>query len=385
MLSSEILKDLIAFPTVSRSSNLELLAYVERLLAPCGAATKRVTTERDRANLWITIGPADAPGVVLSGHSDVVPVSGQPWSCDPFTLIEKDGLLYGRGTADMKGFLACALACAVKAGERRLAAPLHLAISYDEEIGCVGVRSLLDDLRDLRFPPALCWIGEPTSMRLATGHKGKVALRAHCTGRAAHSAFPTSGLNAIHLATDFISSLRELQIDMADRIHQDPDYDIPYSTVHVGLIAGGEALNIVPSRCTIDFEVRNIAEDNIDACIDDIRDRAAAIVRPLRTWYPEADVMLEVVNAYPGLNTRHEAALRFMSSLTGSNDATTKLAFGTEGGLFSERLGIPTVICGPGSMDQGHKADEYVAKEQLEQCDAMLGRLLERLERGAIF
>ncbi|AEG49540.1 acetylornithine deacetylase (ArgE) [Sphingobium chlorophenolicum L-1] len=385
MLSSEILKDLIAFPTVSRSSNLQLLSYVEDLLAPCGAAIRRVTTESDRANLWITIGPADVPGVLLSGHSDVVPVSGQPWSHDPFTLVEEEGLLYGRGTADMKGFLACALACAIKASQRRLATPLHIAISYDEEIGCVGVRSLLGMLENEPVRPALCWIGEPTSMRLATGHKGKVALRALCTGRAAHSALAPNGLNAIHLATDFIASLRELQNDIAERMNQDPDYDIPYSTVHVGLIAGGEALNIVPSGCTIDFEVRNIAEDSSDAIVDEIRGVAAAIVQPLRTWYPEADIAIEIVNAYPGLNTRHEGAIQFMSSLSGTNDAGTKVPFGTEGGLFSETLGIPAVLCGPGSMDQGHKANEFVAREQIELCDAMLDRLLDRLEHGLEF
>lgn len=382
MRSVEILGKLVSFPTVSRTSNLALVDYVRSLLEPLGAHVRMVSDEADRTNLWVSIGPVDVPGVVLSGHSDVVPVEGQAWSRDPFTLARDGERLFGRGTADMKGFLACALACAVRATQQRLAAPLHLSISFDEEIGCVGVRSLLADLSQLPVRPALCWIGEPTSLQLAVGHKGKMAFRAVCTGREAHSALAPSGLNAIHIATDFIAALRHLQSDLATEGARDNDYDVPYSTVHVGTIHGGHALNIVPASCSLDFEVRNIAEQDIDEIDRTIRDLAAQIVAPLRADFPEAAISIEAVNAYPGLNTRHEGALRFMTKLTGTNQDSLKVAFGTEGGLFSERLAIPTVICGPGSMEQGHKPDEFIAIAQLEACDALLDRLLAELAAG---
>ena len=380
--SRQILRDLIAFPTLSRTSNMALVEYVRSLLEPLGARITTATSEHDRQNLWITIGPQGVPGVVLSGHSDVVPVAGQAWSRDPFTLHEAEGRLYGRGTADMKGFLACALRCAIVATARPLVTPLHLAISYDEEIGCVGVRSMIDLLQGLPVRPLLCWIGEPTALRLALGHKGKAAYRATCIGREAHSALAPTGLSAIHIAADFIHALRNLQTELSERPHLDRDYDVPYSTVHVGTIQGGTSLNIVPKTCVLDFEIRNIAQDDLGEIEADIRDRAAAITTRLRTWFPEADIVIEAVNAYPGLNTRHAGALDFMQGLTGSNQSAIKVAFGTEGGLFNQKLGVPAVICGPGSMDQGHKPDEFVTVEQIDRCDRLLNRLLDRLERG---
>jgi acetylornithine deacetylase len=382
MQSADILEKLVSFATVSRTSNLALVDYVRGLLEPLGARIRLISDEADRANLWVSIGPADVPGVVLSGHSDVVPVEGQAWSRDPFTLTRDGDRLFGRGTADMKGFLACAISCAIRASGRKLVAPLHLAISFDEEIGCVGVRSLLADISQWPIRPALCWIGEPTSLRLAVGHKGKMAFRAVCTGREAHSALAPNGLNAIHLATDFIAALRSLQDELSAGPVRDDDYEVPYSTVHVGTIQGGHALNIVPASCSLDFEIRNIAEQDIGAIEQTIRDLAAQIVSPLRARFPEAAISIEAVNAYPGLNTRHEGALRFMTKLAGANQASLKLAFGTEGGLFSDRLAIPTIICGPGSMEQGHKPDEFVDMAQLDACDALLSRLLDQLEIG---
>lgn len=379
MNSIDILRELVRFPTVSRTSNLELIDFVRDFLESRGADVRTVGREKDRVNLWVTIGPQNKPGIVLSGHSDVVPVEGQAWTKSPFDLTELDGRLYGRGTADMKGFLACALACAAAATERKLATPLHLAISYDEEIGCVGVRPLIEDLRQLPIRPFLCWIGEPTSMQIATGHKGKVALKATCIGREAHSALAPSGLNALHIATDFISALRQLQTELTEGSQFDDAYDVPYSTVHVGVLSGGNVVNIVPALAVLDFEIRNIAADDPNDIINTIRARADEIVAPLRTSFPEADIVIEVQNAYPGLDTRSEAAIEFMTDLTGANSSHTKVAFGTEGGLFSKELSIPTIICGPGSMEQGHKPDEFVTKHQMDQCDEMLRRLLNRI------
>lgn len=381
MRSVEILKDLVAFETVSGTSNIALLDYVVSLLSP-GCTVETFGDEENRKNLLLTIGPGDRPGIVLSAHSDVVDVANQAWSRDPFILFESGDRLYGRGTADMKGFLACAIACVEQAMTRQLATPLHLAISYDEEIGCVGVRSMLAALSTRSERPLLCLVGEPTSMRVATGHKGKVGLRATCTGRPAHSALPFQGLNAIHLASDLIQGLRRLQSGIATGGNSDAAYDVPYSTIHVGMMRGGEALNIVPGNCTVDFEIRNVAADDIDAIVAAVESVAIDIVAPLRHDFPEASIALERVSGYPGLDTQHDRAVRFVASLTGSNDTDTKLAFGTEGGLFSNLLNTPTLICGPGSMDQGHKPDEFTSREQMARCDAMLALLLDRLEEG---
>lgn len=376
-----ILDRLIAFPTVSRSGNRALVEYVRALVEPAGARVE-LTDDGDSANMWISVGPDDAPGLVLSGNSDVVPVAGQAWSRDPFALHGEDGRLYGRGTADMKGFLASAIRTVLIAARRPLTTPLHLAISFDEEIGCVGVRSLLPLLAARPVRPLLVWIGEPTGLALANGHKGKAAYRVTATGRAAHSALTPQGLNAIHLAADFVGALRAAQQDLIARTVPDPAYDVGYSTIHVGTIRGGEALNIVPVTCTLDFEIRNLATDDPHAIEAVLRDRAEAIVAPWRARFPEAAITIEQVNAYPGLDTRHPAALALARAVSGHNGAEIKLAFGTEGGLFAQALGVPAVICGPGSMDQGHKADEFVTEEQMARCDAMLLRLIDRLEAG---
>lgn len=383
MNTVEILEKLVAFPTVSRDSNLELIGFVEEHLGRLGIRSTLIHDETGKkANLYATIGPEDRPGVMLSGHTDVVPVEGQEWSGDPFQLRRADGRLYGRGTTDMKGFLAAALVAAGKAAERPLATPLHLAFSHDEEIGCVGVRRMIDVLEQAPIRPRFCIVGEPTSMAVATGHKGKTALRASCIGREAHSALAPKGINAIHLAADFIGEIRALQDELATLGAQDSDYDVPYTTLHVGKIAGGVALNIVPNRCELDFEIRNLAEDDPAELLERLAEKAAEIAASAREIAPEADIRIEMVNAYPGLATRADAeVVNFVKSLTGAND-TIKVAFGTEGGLFAERLAVPTVVCGPGSMEQGHKPDEFITEEQLARCDEMLAALIQRLEAG---
>ena len=375
-----LLEKLVAFETVSRDPNRPLIDFVRDLLARHGIASELVEAEGGRkANLFATIGPADRPGILLSGHTDVVPVAGQAWTSDPFRLRVADGRAYGRGTADMKGFVAAALALAIRAAGRGLAIPLHLALSHDEEIGCVGVRSLIDLLAARGMRPRLTIVGEPTEMRIATGHKGKLAARATCHGRAGHSALAPDALNAIHLACDFVGALRDAQDALAAEGARDPDYAVPYTTLHAGRIDGGTALNIVPSRCTVDFEIRTVAGDDAEAILGKLRAAGEAIAVGRREAFPEAGIEIEPVNAYPGLATPVESeAVAFLAALVGPGP-TGKVAFGTEGGLFSGRLGTPTLICGPGSMDQGHRPDEFVALAQLSACDAMLDRLLDRL------
>ena len=381
------LRDLISFPTVSRDPNRALIEYCADYLISIGAVVEIIAADSgDKANLYATIGPDMVPGVMLSGHTDVVPVDGQLWTKPPFEAVVESGRVYGRGTADMKGFVAAALSCAGIAAQRHLQTPLqtplHLALSYDEEIGCVGVRSLIDMLAAAPVKPAMCIVGEPTAMAIATGHKGKTAIEAACVGSAAHSALAPQAVNAIHLACDLIAQIRHLQDDMITDGAQDSAYDIPYTTLHAGLITSGVALNIVPDHAVVTFEIRNLAADDPEAILHRLRRAIAPVIAVARKRAAEADIVFKVINSYPGLETSlDEAVVAMVAELTG-RDERIKVAFGTEGGLFSQRLGIPAVVCGPGSMEQGHKADEFVTLAQLDSCDAMLASLVDRLVTG---
>ena len=381
------LRDLIAFPTVSRNPNRALIEYCADYLRSIGAVVEIIAADSgDKANLYATIGPDMVPGVMLSGHTDVVPVDGQLWTKPPFEAVVESGRVYGRGTADMKGFVAAALSCAGIAAQRHLQTPLqtplHLALSYDEEIGCVGVRSLIDMLAAAPVKPAMCIVGEPTAMAIATGHKGKTAIEAACVGSAAHSALAPQAVNAIHLACDLIAQIRHLQDDIITDGARDSAYDIPYTTLHAGLITSGVALNIVPDHAVVTFEIRNLAADDPKQILHRLRRAIAPVIAVARKRAAEADIVFKVINSYPGLETSlDEAVVAMVAELTG-RDERIKVAFGTEGGLFSQRLGIPAVVCGPGSMEQGHKADEFVTLAQLDSCDAMLASLVDRLATG---
>jgi acetylornithine deacetylase len=373
--SAELLRALIAFPTISRTPNLALIEHVARLLGAAGIACTIVKDDASTcANLFASTGPADVPGVMLSGHTDVVPVEGQAWTTPPFEATFRDDRLYGRGSADMKGFVACAVVAMLDASTRTLKKPLQLALSYDEEIGCVGVRRLIDVLKTAPVRPELCVVGEPTMMQIATGHKGKAAYRAVCCGEEGHSALAPRYRNAIHVATDWIAAMRAAQQQLAQHGASDDGYDVAYSTIHVGTIHGGKALNIVPNECTLDFEIRTLANDRADAILDDIRARAA---HGGHTPLPD----IEEVNAYPGLDTHVASdAVRFLEALLPPDTQKRKVAFGTEGGLFSTRLAVPTLVCGPGDISVAHKPDEYVALAQLDACDAFLARLIGGLQ-----
>ena len=379
----EILERLLAFDTVSHRPNADLIGYVRTMLEEAGLAVTLIPDAGGgKANLFASTGPAGVAGVMLSGHTDVVPVEGQDWTVPPFALTEAGGRYYGRGAADMKGFVACAIEAMLDAARRPLAVPLHLALSYDEEIGCMGVRSLIDLLAAAPMKPRFCIVGEPTGMQVATGHKGKVALRATCRGREGHSALAPLALNALHLAGDFLAAVRRLQAEVAATGLRDGDYDVPYTTLHVGKMSGGVQVNIVPNQAVLDFEIRSLAGEDVAGLIARLEGEAEAIVAPLRGEFPEAAITVERLWDYPGLGTPTDGeVVRFVQGLTGAN-GTIKVAFGTEGGLFDARLGVPTVICGPGSMAQGHKPDEFVSVEQIERCRGMLGALVERLEEG---
>lgn len=379
MESLSILDRLVGFPTVSRDSNLELIEYVREFLAARGIESRLYPDATGRkANLHASIGPQVEGGVLLSGHTDVVPVDGQRWTTDPFRLEERSGQLFGRGTADMKGFIACALRAMDRAACRSLRAPLHLALSYDEEVGCLGVRSLIEDMQTWRRRPQFCIVGEPTLLATARGHKGKTALRARCRGIAAHSAAPARGVNAIHLACDLVAAVRHRQAEIARRGLRDAAYEVPYTTLHVGVIRGGTALNIVPAQCEVELEIRNLPADDALPIVEGIRTDAASVTQALEAP-PPAGVELDILYEYPPLETVADSrVLELAAQLTGRRE-TVKVDFGSEAGLFSARLGIATVVCGPGSITQAHRADEFLAVDQLRRCDAMLERLVELL------
>ncbi len=385
--STEILSDLIAFPTVSRDPNMALIRHVADLLAEFGIASDIIPDASGaKANLFATIGPDTTRdtggGVILSGHTDVVPTDGQDWTVPPFEMTEAGGRLYGRGTTDMKGFVACAVNAACKASQRPLKTPLHLALSYDEEVGCLGVRDLIRFVKQAEIRPKFCIVGEPTNLTVATGHKGKTGYRVRVTGKEAHSALAPTGVNAIHMATDFIAAIRAKQDEIADHGSRDGDYDIAYTTLHVGRISGGIALNIVPNHTEMEFEIRNLIADDPGEIFADLQQSAAAIVEGAQKIAGDADIRFKTTIEYPGLDTAPGSEIvAFVKGLTGGN-ATIKVAYGTEGGLFDTRLGLPVVVCGPGSMEQGHKPDEFIAREQLDRCDRMLEALIERLEFG---
>ncbi len=374
------LEKLIAYPTISRDSNLDLMAYVRGVLEGCGISSLLVHNEDGRkANLWATMGPEGLPGVVLSGHTDVVPVEGQAWSSDPFRMERRGGNLYGRGTADMKGFIACCLSMAERAAKARLATPIHFAFSYDEEIGCVGVRRLLDLLKDAPVKPRLCIVGEPTLMQAVTAHKGKLGFRVTAHGLEAHSSLAPIGVNAIYMAADLIGAIRAIQKDIAERGYRDGDYEVAYTTLHVGKMQGGEVMNIVPNRASFDFEIRYLPEDDEHAIVARIKAAAEEIAQGYRGVFDKARFEFAELQSYPAMNTPVDSeAVKFVHSLTGGN-STGKITFGTEGGLFQKVLGTPAVVCGPGNIAVAHKPDEHVSEAQMAACDRMLERLVERL------
>ncbi|WAH55103.1 acetylornithine deacetylase [Pseudomonas silvicola] len=375
----DILNQLISFDTTSSQSNLALIHCVQQRLEAKGIETRLVHDDAGtKANLFATVGPRDVPGVLLSGHTDVVPVAGQAWTRPPFQATVSDGKLYGRGACDMKGFIAVAIDTLLTAADQPLSRPLQLALSYDEEIGCVGVRRLLDVLHLAPQRPFLCIVGEPTQMHFALGHKGKASYRVQCHGQEAHSSLAPLAANAIHLASDFITRLRATQQRLQAQGAHDDAYDIAYSTVHVGRIDGGKALNIVPNLCTLEFEIRHLPADDPEVMLADLAEQAEAIAREAKKVSGVADIHIETLNAYPGLETSPTVeAVRWLKAFAPAETAQVKVAFGTEGGLFAQRLNVPVVVCGPGSIEQAHKPDEYVELAQLQACEHLLHTLLQ--------
>ncbi|WP_193183035.1 acetylornithine deacetylase [Nisaea sediminum] len=375
-----ILEDLIGFPTVSADSNLALIGYAADRLRDLGAEVKVYRDDSGaKANLFATIGPEVDGGIVLSGHSDVVPVADQDWSSDPFEMRIADGKAYGRGTCDMKGYIAAALAMAPHYARADLKRPVHFAFTYDEEVGCLGAQALMHDLALLPFRPAVCIIGEPTEMRIIEGHKGCCEYTVTFTGMEGHGSQPDLGVNAVEYAVRYVTRLMELREALKTRAPEGSRFDPPWSTLQIGRLSGGVAHNVIPGLATLDWEMRPV----VKADMDFVKDAIAAYVRDdllpaMRKVAPSADIVTDVIGEVDGLEPVPESeALRIVAELTGANGADL-VAFGTEAGLF-QRLGISTVVCGPGSIEQAHKPDEFIALDQLDQCLAMLGKLSAKL------
>jgi len=380
--TTAILAELAAFDTTTRNSNLPLIDWVEAYLARHGVAAERVPDATgQKANLWATIGPADRPGYILSGHTDVVPVDGQDWPSDPFRLRAADGRLYGRGSCDMKGFLACCLAAVPALAAADLARPIHLAFSYDEEVGCLGVRGLIERLNALAVKPLGCFVGEPTGMAVVIAHKGKRSLKAVVTGRSCHSSLAPEGVNAVDYAALLAVEVRRIGQELA-RGPADDSYDVPFSTAHTGILEGGTALNIVPDRAELVFEFRVLPDQDADALVARVRGFARDVLEPeMRRVAPEAGIALEIFTSFPGLDTPvDDEVVRLGKHLAGRNDHA-KVAYGTEAGLF-QQAAIPTVVVGPGHIAQAHRPDEFIALAELERCNAFIARLIAHAEAG---
>ncbi|OSQ32217.1 acetylornithine deacetylase [Thalassospira sp. MCCC 1A03138] len=377
------LAKLISHPSVSLTPNLALIEQAQSYLESLGYLCAVVFDEtRSKANLYATIGPAVDGGVILSGHSDVVPVEGQNWASDPFTTDIRGDKLYGRGACDMKGFLACLLAKAEIFKNADLRVPIHLAFTYDEEVGCLGVPSLVEAINALPHKPAMCIVGEPTNMQVITQHKGKYSARAHFTGRSGHSSLPGEGVNAVEFASEFVVFLRRLGQKFRNEGPHDDEFVPNHTTFHSGVIHGGTQLNIIPQNCYVDFEFRNLPNhdrNELKGLIFDYLDNT--LIPQMRETYDDVGVEIEVVSDMPGLATGDdEEVTKLVMELTGAN-TTGKVSFGTEAGVFSAMGDIPTVVCGPGSIEQAHKPDEFIELDQLARCEKFLDKLLAVLVR----
>ena len=379
-VSVEMIRTLVGFPTVSRDSNLELIHFVRDRLTALGAEARLTyNDERSKANLFATLGPAGKPGIVLSGHTDVVPVDGQAWDTDPFKVVEKDGKLYGRGTSDMKSFVAVVLALAPEFARRGLKTPIHFAFSYDEEVGCIGVGRLITDLAQAGIKPRSCIVGEPTLMRPVIAHKGKKGFRCNVRGYACHSAYAPTGVNAVEAAAEAVAFLKSLARRHRDHGPYDRGFDVAHTTVHTGVMRGGTALNIVPHECTFDFEFRHLPGDDPDALFAEFKSYVETrLVPEMRAVHADTGFEIVPLSVLPALDNGSEVeVVGLAQELSGNNDIG-KVSFGTEGSQF-QRAGIPTVVCGPGSIEQAHKPNEYVAIEQVVKCEAFIRKLMDRV------
>jgi acetylornithine deacetylase len=371
-----ILERLISFKTVSRDSNLDLIHWVRDYLSSLGVSSRLTyDSSKTKANLFATVGQGSKPGIILSGHTDVVPVDGQSWDSDPFVSIVRGGSLFGRGTADMKGFIATALALVPTFLTSKRDFPIHLAFSYDEEVGCLGVRGLIKDLQEIGLQAAGCIVGEPTEMQPLTAHKGVYKFKCSVHGREAHSSYTPLGVNAIEYAARIIAYIRHLADELRKSEPRNPAFTVPYTTLQTGLVRGGLAANIVPKRCDFEFDVRTMPGASYEPLYGKIKEYAASLLPEMKDVDPLSSIELECVTTTPGVSVdEQEEIVQLAKRLTGATSVSAA-SYATEAGLYFE-AGYQTVICGPGSIEQAHRPNEYVSLEQLAKCESFLAALV---------
>jgi acetylornithine deacetylase len=379
-VTTDMLARLVSFDTTSRNSNLALIAFVRDHLDALGVPY-RVSTDAagQKANIHAVIGPQTAGGIALSGHVDTVPVDGQAWTADPFTLRHAGGRLYARGAADMKGFVSCCLAAIPAIKARPLVRPLHLFISYDEEVGCQGAQRLIEDLAESGLKPALCVVGEPSGMQPILAHKGKLNLRVRVRGLTGHSSEPGKGVNAVQAAGEAVAYVAAEARRLAKEGPFEDGFDPPHTTIHVGTIQGGTILNIIPERCEFTMEWRNIPADDPTQHLERMRQFVGHNIEPaMHAVSVGTGFDFAVTTRMPGLSLGADHELTsIVKQLTGSN-STGKVSYGTEGGFY-QNAGIATIVCGPGHIAQAHQPDEWIAQDQLDACDAFIRRLADRM------
>ena len=377
----EMLAELVGFDTTSRVSNLGLIRFVEAYLASHGVRSELVyDAEGGKANLVATVGPDVRTGVVLSGHSDVVPVDDQVWSTDPFELVLRDGKLYGRGACDMKGFIATVLSLVPEFKASALQIPVHIVITYDEETTCGGAQRLMPELLEMGFAPRAVIVGEPTMMQLVNAHKGVCAVQTRVTGQAAHTSMPQLGVNAIAVAAELIAYIGRLQQELVARPSPLPGFDPPHTTLTVGLIDGGTQFNIVPGECRFGWDIRFVPGDDPLELVARVDQYAASLLPQMQAVTPGADIQSELLHQGRAFEPDDDsAAVALVKAVTGVNQ-TLAVGFATEA-VYYQQAGMPVVVYGPGNIEQAHKPDEFISVDQLQRCEAFLRNLMQHLQR----
>ncbi len=375
-----LLAELIAFPTVSSDSNLAMIHHLAQRFEDLGASVEIWHDETGtKANLFATLGPMQDGGIILSGHSDVVPVADQDWSSDPFEMIQREDTWVGRGTCDMKGFIAAATVMARHYATLDLKRPVHFAFTYDEEVGCFGGQALAKSLKAKGLSPAVAIVGEPTSMQIIEGHKGCYEYSTHFTGLEGHGSTPDHGVNAVEYAVRYVSKLLEIKSDLMARAPKDSRFEPPWTTINTGSLIGGTAHNVIPGKAQVDWEMRPVQKSDADYTKQTLQRFCEEDLLPaMRAIHPEARIHTEVIGEVDGLVPMEDNAARdLVMELTGANGADL-VPFGTEAGIFQD-LGMSVVVCGPGSIAQAHKPDEFIAIDQVELCLKMLHDLSRKL------
>ncbi len=387
-----LIEQWVSFASVSRDSNLPLIDWTEAHLRALGVTDMRRTYDDSgkKCNLWVTLpahdGESKVGGLVLSGHTDVVPVDGQPWDTDPFTVVHKDGRLYGRGVTDMKSFGATALMMVPELMRRKLKRPVHLAFSYDEEVGCIGVRRLIADMAAQGYKPAGCVVGEPTGMQVVIAHKGKHAYRTTVRGFEAHSSLTPLGVNAVEIACEFVAHLKRMHRELVAQGPFDPVYDVPHTTIHTGVIHGGTALNIIPRDCEVLWEIRHHHLDTPEALFARAKAFADSLVPAMQAVAPDTGIAHELRSVLPGFATAPDSEIAKLCFDCAGRDtaqgvdamAAGKVSFGTEAALFHQAR-VPTIVCGPGHIAQAHQPNEWIAIDQLAWCERFMRRVADHV------